>query len=206
MDMNSLNEIDINDIDFSNMGSWPLAGKAVMVALVFLLVLAVGYWAVIGTELDDLATIERKEIDFKRDFEKKQAKAVNLEAYKRQMQTIKDSFQTLLQQLPKADQMAELLDEISYAATGAGCELMSANFAKDKDADFYTEKPIQIQVTGGYHQLADFVSRVSRLPRIVTLHDFSITVGDSELKSSPGEKMLVMNITAKTYRADSGEK
>jgi len=206
MDMNSLNEIDINDIDFSNMGSWPLAGKAVMVALVFLLVLAVGYWAVIGTELDDLARIERKEIDFKRDFEKKQAKAVNLEAYKRQMQTIKDSFQTLLQQLPKADQMAELLDEISYAATGAGCELMSANFAKDKDADFYTEKPIQIQVTGGYHQLADFVSRVSRLPRIVTLHDFSITVGDSELKSTPGEKMLVMNITAKTYRADSGEK
>ncbi|MDQ7050220.1 MAG: type 4a pilus biogenesis protein PilO [Enterobacterales bacterium] len=206
MDMNSLNEIDINDIDFSNMGSWPAAGKAVMAALVFFLVIAVGYWMVIGTELDDLATIERKEIDFKRDFEKKQAKAVNLEAYKRQMQTIKDSFQTLLQQLPKADQMAELLDEISYAATGAGCELMSANFDKDKDADFYTEKPIQIQVTGGYHQLADFVSRVSRLPRIVTLHDFTITIGDSDLSSSPGEKMLIMNITAKTYRADSGEK
>jgi len=206
MDMNSLNEIDINDIDFTNMGSWPIAGKAVMVTIVFLMMLIIGYYTVIGDEIDDLATIERKEIDFKRDFEKKQGKAVNLEAYKRQMQTIKDSFQTLLQQLPKADQMAELLDEISYAATGAGCELMSASFDKDKDADFYTEKPIQIQVTGGYHQLADFVSRVSRLPRIVTLHDFTISVGDDEVNSSPGEKMLIMNITAKTYRADSGEK
>ncbi len=206
MDMNSLNNIDINDIDFSNMGSWPLAGKAFMVALVFLAVLFAGYFTVIGTQIDDLTTIERKEIEYKRDFEKKQGKAVNLDAYKRQMQTIKDGFQTLLQQLPKADQMAELLDEISYAATGAGCEIVSAEFASDRDADFYTEKPIQIQVTGGYHQLADFVSRVSRLPRIVTLHDFSISVGDGEVNSSPGERMLIMNVTAKTYRADSGEK
>ena len=73
----------------------------------------------------------------KKEFEKKQAKAVNLEAYKRQMQTIKDSFQTLLQQLPKADQMAELLDEISYAATGAGCEISAASFKEEKDAEFY---------------------------------------------------------------------
>ncbi len=206
MDLKSLNDLDVNDIDFTNMGSWPVAGKAVMVAIVFSLVVGLGYYAFIGDQTNNLVTIERKEVELKKEFEKKQAKAVNLDAYKRQMQTIKDSFQTLLQQLPKANQMAELLDEISYAATGAGCEIVSADFQDEKDAEFYSEKPIQIQVTGGYHQIADFVSRVSRLPRIVTLHDFSIEVGDGDVNSSPGEKMLIMNITAKTYRADSGEK
>jgi len=206
MDMNSLNDLDINDIDFTNMGSWPTAGKFIMVAIVFFLVVGLGYYAFVSDQTVSLVNIERKEIDLKKEFEKKQAKAVNLEAYKRQMQTIKDSFQTLLQQLPKADQMAELLDEISYAATGAGCEVVSLGFKDERDAEFYSEKPIQIQVSGGYHQIADFVSRVSRSPRIVTLHDFTIGIGDGEVNSSPGEKILIMNITAKTYRADTGEK
>jgi len=206
MDLNSLSDLDVNDIDFTNMGSWPTAGKAVMASLIFGLVLFLGHYLFIGDQTDALVKIERKEIDLKKEFEKKQAKAVNLDAYKRQMQTIKDSFQTLLQQLPKADQMAELLDEISYAATGAGCEISAASFKEEKDAEFYSEKPIEIQVTGGYHQIADFVSRVSRLPRIVTLHDFSIKIGDGNVSSAPDEKLLVMNITAKTYRADAGDK
>jgi type IV pilus assembly protein PilO len=206
MDLNSLNDLDINDIDFTNMGSWPTVGKAIMVGIVFSLVAFLGYYMFISDQMDDLVNIERKEIEFKKDFEKKQGKAVNLEDYKRQMQTIKDSFQTLLQQLPKADQMAEVIDEISYSATGSGCEVISAEFKDEKEAEFYSEKPIQIRVTGGYHQIADFVSRVSRSPRIVTLHDFVIKVGDGEVNSSPGEKMLVMDITAKTYRADTEDK
>ncbi len=206
MDLSKINEIDLNSIDFNNMGSWPSAGRAFMATAVFILVLFLGYYFFIGDQADNLVKTERKESDLRKEFERKQSKAVNLDAYKRQMQTIKDSFQTLLQQLPKADQMAELLDEISYAATGAGCEITSASFKKEKEAEFYTEKPIEIQVTGGYHQIADFVSRVSRLPRIVTLHDFSISIGDGEVSSSPGEKILNMNVLAKTYRSDSGEK
>lgn len=205
MDLNSLSDFDVNDIDFTNMGSWPLVGKGIMAAIVFSLVVGLGFYLFIGDQTDNLVKIERKEVDLKKEFEKKQAKAVNLDAYKRQMQTIKDSFETLLQQLPKADQMAELLDEISYSATGAGCEIISAKFLAEKDAEFYSEKPIQIQVSGGYHQIADFVSRVSRSPRIVTLHDFKISIGDGEVNSSPGEKKLIMSITAKTYRADTGE-
>jgi len=202
----NISDFDINNIDFSNMGSWPLIGKAVLLAIVFSTVVGLGIYFFINDQTDSLVKIERQEIELKKDFEKKQAKAVNLDAYKRQMQTIKDSFQTLLQQLPKADQMAELLDEISYSATGAGCELTSAAFQAEKEAEFYSEKPIQIQVSGGYHQIADFISRVSRSPRIVTLHDFTMQVGDGEVTSSPGEKMLNMTIMAKTYRADTESK
>ncbi|MGX5200679.1 type 4a pilus biogenesis protein PilO [Aliikangiella sp. IMCC44632] len=203
MNLDDINNLDLSDIDFNNMGSWPNAAKGVVAALVLSLVISAAYYLFINEQTEDLVELERKEIDFKREFEQKQAKAVNLEKYKQQMSTIKKSFQTLLQQLPKSEQMAELVEEFSYAATGAGCELLDASFLQEKASEFYSEKPIQIKVTGGYHQLADFVSRVSRLPRIVTLHDFHISVGQGDVPSSPGEKMLVMSITAKTYRSDS---
>jgi len=203
MDLKSLNELDISDIDFNNMGSWPPAAKGVVAAFVFLLVCFLGYQLVISDQALQLTTLQRKEIDLKKEFERKQSKAVNLEAYKRQMQTIKESFKTLLQQLPRSSELAGLVEELSYAATGAGCELLQAEFSDEKNQEFYTAKDIKIVVTGGYHQIADFVSRVSRLPRIVTLHDFKIEVGDGEVPGSPGEKMLIMSATARTYRADT---
>lgn len=205
MDLEALKNLDLNDIDFTNMGSWPSVAKGIVAAIVFSIVVGIGYYLFVSEQSDLLIEIERKEVELKKEFERKQAKAVNLEAYKRQMSTIKDSFKTLLQQLPKSEQMAELVDEFSYAATGAGCELEDVKFLKEKDSEFYAEKPISMKVTGGYHQLADFVSRVSRLPRIVTLHDFRISLGNGDVPSSPGEKLLVMTVTAKTYRSDSEE-
>ncbi|TQV88948.1 type 4a pilus biogenesis protein PilO [Aliikangiella coralliicola] len=205
MELDDLKNLDISDIDFNNMGSWPMPAKAIMAALVFGVVIGVGYYLFVGDQTQRLVDIERKEVDFKKEFERKQAKAVNLEDYKRQMKTIQDSFKTLLQQLPKSSEMAGLVDEFSYAATGAGCEIIDVKFLPEVDSEFYAEKPIQIQVSGGYHQLADFISRVSRLPRIVTLHNFNITLGDGDVPSSPGEKLLLMSITAKTYRSDTEE-
>ncbi len=206
MDLNSLNDLDLSEVDFNNMGSWPVAGKAIMVAVVFSIVVGLGFYLFIGDQTDAIVIAERKEIDLKKEFEKKQAKAVNLDAYKRQMQTIKDSFQTLLQQLPRADQMAEVIDEISYAATGAGCEMIDLDFIDKKDAEFYSERPIQVQVSGTYHQIADFISRVSRSPRIVTLHDFTIKLLNNKTESESSERQLILDILAKTYRADTGEK
>lgn len=205
MDLKDLNNLDISDVDFNNMGSWPNPAKGLVAALVFGLVVGLGYYLFINDQSNLLVTIERKEVELKKEFETKQAKAVNLEAYKRQMSTIKDSFKTLLQQLPKSDEMPALVDEFSYAATGAGCELLDVQFQDEKDSEFYSEKPMILQVSGGYHQLADFISRVSRSPRIVTLHDFKINIGEGEVPSSPGEKLLLMTVTAKTYRSDTEE-
>jgi type IV pilus assembly protein PilO len=205
MDLQDLNNLDLSDIDINNMGGWPVAGKAFVAVIVFSLVAFLGYYAIIGDQTEQLLQIERKEVDLKKEFEKKQAKAVNLDDYKRQMKTIQESFKTLLQQLPKSSELPSLLDDLSYAATGAGCEVESAEFLDEKNSEFYKEKPIAIVVKGGYHQIAEFVSRISRLSRIVTLHDFEITIGDGDVPSSPGEKLLIMSITAKTYRSDSEE-
>lgn len=205
MDVNNLGEF-FNDLDYNNMGSWHIAPKSVVGGLVFSVVLGLFVYLVANGQYEELETIARKEVDLKSEFEKKQKKAANLEDYKQQMKTIEENFKILLQQLPKSTEMAGLLDELSYAATGAGCEMVGAEFQDEKDSEFYAEKPISLTVSGGYHQLADFVSRISRLSRIVTLHDFNIAIAGGSVASNPEEKLLVMSVTAKTYRSDSEEK
>ncbi|WP_196138841.1 type 4a pilus biogenesis protein PilO [Aliikangiella sp. G2MR2-5] len=205
MDIKDLNNLDVSDLDFNNMGSWPVAAKAVVAALVLAIVVGLGYYLFIKDQSAMLVGLERKEVDFKREFEEKQGKAVNLAKYKEQMATIQESFKTLLQQLPKSSEMASLLDDFSYAATGSGCEIIEAKFLPEVNSEFYAQKPINIVVKGGYHQIANFVSRVSRLPRIVTLHDFDIKITDGTVPSAPNERMLSFTVKAKTYRSDTGE-
>lgn len=200
--MSSLQDFNVNDLDFNNMGVWPTPVKAIAGAIVFVLVLILGYQVFIS---DDEAQLEREiaaERQLKQSFETKQRKAVHLEAYKNQMKMIQSSFEALLKQLPQGSEVAGLVDEISYAITGAGLELENISLKGEVSREIYFEEPLEIIVSGSYHQIADFVSRVSNMPRIVTLHDFSIKLTDRDVFGSEGEKMLVMTVTAKTYRYD----
>jgi type IV pilus assembly protein PilO len=204
--MSSLQDFNVNDLDFNNMGSWPVPVKIITGAIVFILVLILGYQFFVS---DDEFLLERevaKEKQLKQDFETKQGKAVHLEAYKNQMKMIQSSFESLLKQLPQRSEVPGLVDEISYAVTGAGLELSNITLQGEVNREIYFEEPLEIAVSGSYHQIADFVSRVSNMPRIVTLHDFSIKATDKEVFGSEGEKVLVMTVIAKTYRYDeSGE-
>ncbi len=203
--MSSMQDFNVNDLDFNNMGTWPLPVKAIAGVIVFILVLILGYQVFIS---DDESTLDRaisEERKLKQDFETKQRKAVHLEAYKNQMKMIQTSFDALLKQLPQGSEVAGLVDEVSYAVTGAGLELDNISLKGEVNKDIYFEEPIEVKVSGGYHQIAEFVSRVSNMPRIVTLHDFSINATEKNVFGSEGEKMLTMTVTAKTYRYDDKE-
>ncbi|WMS86454.1 type 4a pilus biogenesis protein PilO [Pleionea litopenaei] len=204
--MSSMKDFDVSDLDINNMGVWPTPVKVITGILVFGLVLLLGYQFFISDDLDALEAERGKEFRLKQDFEKKQRKAVHLEDYKNQMASIKKAFEGLLKQLPQRSEVPGLVDEISYAVTGAGLELENISLKGEVSREIYFEEPLEINVSGGYHQIADFVSRVSNMPRIVTLHDFTIRTTDREVFGSEGEKMLVMTVTAKTYRyAEVGE-
>lgn len=200
--MSNLQDFNVNDLDFNNMGSWPGPVKAITGVIVFILVLILGYQLFV---VDDESLLEgevTKELRLKQEFESKQRKAVHLEAYKNQMKMIQSSFESLLKQLPQRSEVPGLVDEVSYAITGAGLELNNISLQGEVNREVYFEEPLEIVVSGGYHQIADFVSRVSNMPRIVTLHDFSIKATDKDVFGSEGEKVLVMNVIAKTYRYD----
>jgi type IV pilus assembly protein PilO len=191
---------DINlsdlDLDLNNIGSWPTAVKIVVIVLVCIIVAVGGYFLVIKSQIADLNRAEQKEISLKQEFEKKESKAVNLAAYKQQLKDIEESFGAMLRQLPSKTEVEGLLVDISQTGLASGIQFQLFKPEAERYIDFYAELPIKMKMTGTYHQFGNFISGVAALPRIVTLHNISIT--GAKGKGNGGK--LTMEVTARTYR------
>lgn len=188
-------DIDLNNLDINNIGSWPIVIKGVLIAVVAVGVLTAGYFVDIQAQQENLDRIIVEEKRLKEDFEVKQAKAANLEEYKAQMVEMNDSFGAMIRQLPSKTEVEDLLVDISQTGLASGIEFQLFKPLAERHIEFYAELPITLKMTGTYHQFGEFVSGIAALPRIVTLENISIT-------GVPGKKSttLTMDVTAKTYR------
>lgn len=192
--LRELNEIDLNDLDLENVGAWPAAARAIVAAMLFVLIVVLGYYYHIDNLSDRLDASERKELELRREFERKAFEAQNLDAYKLQLQEMRDSFGALVSQLPSDTEVPGLLEDISSKGELNGLTIESINLLDEVREEFYVELPIAIEATGSYHDLGAFISGMAGLPRIVTLHDFDIEMSGDDSSN------LSMEITAKTYR------
>ena len=194
MNLEDLKNIDINDI-----ASWPIPIKLGAIMVLSVVILFAGYWFVIKGELEQLDRAEREEQDLRTTFLNKKALAINLPAYKQQMEEMQLTFGSLLRQLPNSTEVPDLLVDITQAGLGQGLEFVLFKPENERPAEFYAELPISIKVMGSYHKLASFVSDVAALPRIVTFGNINIT-------GSTKDNKLTMSAKAKTYRyLDQGE-
>jgi len=190
-----LNSFDINDIDWNNMGSWPLVGKIVFAFIIFFAVRIGLYFMDIRALAGDYDQVLAKEDELKSSFETKAFRVANLAAYKKQLAEIEESFGSLLRQLPRDTEVPGLLEDITAAAKGASLTMNSIQLDDEVETEFYTELPINIDVVGEYHDFGVFVSAVAGLGRIVTLHDFKVKSAGLD-----DPNMLSLQIVAKTYR------
>ena len=186
-----LQSLDVNDI-----GRWPLVFRAAVIVLVIVAVTFAGVWfTIVKDKAPVLQRAQAEEQELRVTFENKQRKAANYDAYKAQLAQIEQSFGTMLRQLPGETEIPSLIVDISQTGLAAGLQEKLFQPQAEVPRDFYAEKPIKIRLTGGYHEMANFVSGIAALPRIVTLHDINIT------PEQKGEfDSLSLEVTAKTYR------
>ncbi len=198
----SLGKVDFSELDLNNIGSWPAAVRALACLIVLVAVLALGYFMHLTDLQDALDRSKQEELDLKTQFTSKVRQAANLEEYKEQMKLMEASFEALLRQLPSDTEVPGLLEDITSAGINSGLEFEEIKLLPEVVQQFYIELPIQVKVFGSYHDLATFVSAIASMPRIVTLHVFSlkpVTEGNSS--------RLAMSILVKTYRYnDQGAK
>ncbi|MDX1915953.1 MAG: type 4a pilus biogenesis protein PilO [Methylophilus sp.] len=187
---------DFNNIDFKNVGSLPASVKAVLLLVLGLLLMGLGYWFMWQPALADLDQSVAKEKELRDVFLAKKSQAIKIDAYRQQMVDIERTFGALLKQLPDKSEMDGLLTDINQAGLGRGLEFNLFKPGQETVADFYAEMPIQIKVLGSYHDLGAFATDVSKLPRIVTLNNISLTPLNGDVKSG----RLVLEAVAKTYR------
>ena len=191
--LDQLQSIDLNDLDFNNIGSWPTAVKIILMVILFSAVIGGGYFYYLTDKQETLERAQAKEVDLRKDYEKKRDQAANLDAYRQQKREMEETFGALLRQLPSDTEVPGLLEDITRTALDNELKIESINLQSERRTEFYVELPIDIVVEGDYHKIGSFVSGVANLSRIVTLHDFVI----APQSSSQQLKMVIM---AKTYR------
>ena len=192
--MNVLEEL--KSLDANDVGRWPLMFRVAVIVIVFGAVTATGVWFTIVK--DKAPQLQRAQLDeetLRVTFENKQRKAANYDAYKAQLSQIEQSFGTMLRQLPGETEIPSLIVDISQTGLAAGLQEKLFQPQGEVPRDFYAEKPIKIRLSGGYHEIANFVSGIAALPRIVTLHDINITPENQD-----SFDRLSIEVTAKTYR------
>lgn len=192
-----LNELDLADLDFENVGSWPIIGRAVLWVLIAMLTAGVGYWFVILPQIEQLERVQVEEVQKRQRFESFAVQAASLEVYRAQLVEVEQSFSALLSQLPSETEVPGLLDDISESGLNSGLSFDKIQLRSDIVREYYVELPIEIEVRGGFHDMGTFVSGVAGLSRIVTLHNFEITGDDPSA--------LKMSINASTYRYKGAE-
>ncbi|MBZ2189297.1 type 4a pilus biogenesis protein PilO [Alcanivorax sp. JB21] len=186
----------LQDLDFENVGGWPTPIKIGAAVIVFAVVIGLGYMFSITDLNNQRDRAESSERTLMQQLEQKAHRAHHLDQYRAQLAEMEETFGSLLQQLPRETEVPGLLEDITHTGLGSGLEFDRIELAAETEREFYAELPIQIIVRGDYHGFGAFVSGVAGLPRIVTLHDFSIVPA----QQGSNERLLRMNVTAKTYR------
>ena len=187
-----MNVNDLNNLNMKDLANAPMSIKLVILAVLFAVIVFFGYWFVWSGETETLNTSQQEEMTLRDSFMNKKRQAVNLDIYKQQLADIDHSFGALLKQLPNKSQMDALLSDINQAGLGRGLQFELFKPGSETPKDFYAELPINIKVTGAYHDFGAFASDVSQLSRIVTLHDLDIVTDK--------DGALTMNAVIKTYR------
>ncbi len=186
--------------------SWPV--KLVVLLALMGVIMFLGYKLVITNSMEELESVKRKEVELRATFETKQKRASQLVAYQQQLEEMQRTFGNLMQQLPSSTEIPALILDISEKGVSNGLEIELFEPLGEILKEFYAEKPIKLIALGSYRQLATFVSDISGLPRIVTIHNISLQ--PEEVKDTPnnktakddeeGSRRLRMEALIKTYR------
>ena len=186
----------LRSLDTNDPGRWPLPFRIGAVVIAFVAVVAGGIWYfVVKADMPALERARLQEQELRATFDQKQRKTANFDAYREQLAEIERSFGTMLRQLPGRTEVPNLLVDISQTGLGAGLEEKLFQPLGEIQRDFYAEQPIRLRYTGSYHEIGNFVSGIAALPRIVTLHDITITPATQNAYDE-----LTLDVTAKTYR------
>lgn len=190
-----MNLSDLNSLDLKEISSAPAPVRALLFFVLFVAVLAGGWFLVWSDTSNSLENSRREERSLRDTYTTKKAQAFHYESYKRRLSEIEQSLVSLLRQLPDRSQMDALLTDINQVGVGRGLDFELFRPGNETLADFYATLPVAIKVMGNYHDIGGFVNDLAKLPRIVTLHDVVLNPAGKDKGTS-----LAMEARIQTYR------
>lgn len=188
----------LNSLNKDNYGSAPLPVRIFLVIALVAFILAMSWFLLISKKLDEIKSAEAQQVTLLEQFKERESKARHLDAYKAQVEQMEVEFVELLNQLPKDTRVSELIRGINMVGSGSSIRFQDISVEAEVEQEFFIEQPIKITAVGEYHQFGDFITGISTLPRIITMHNFELRNQKPSLDVMP-ELQLVLN--TKTYRS-----
>lgn len=195
-----LNEFDFSSLDVHEIGAWPLVLRAAVTIVVCIVSVLLVYFFILAASLDSLA-LQKTQLENKRkDFKEKYNMAINLDAYKKQMQDMQTTYTDLLRELPATSDIPSLVDNISKVGDANNIKITAIKIGDPQSpGGFYMELPISFTLIGAYHNIGKFISQILQLPRIITIGDFSLRRVEGSDSSDSAKKLLQMSLETRTY-------
>lgn len=188
--MNKLAQTELKDVHLL-----PKPVKLVLLALLFVVVFVVAYFAVLHTQVSALQTAREQEITLKEDYRQKNVQLINSQQLEQELQQLRTRFDGLLRQLPTDAQIPDLLQELHQAASANGLRLDSLQAEPSEQRNMVVILPYRLSVSGSYEQVAQFVRDVGKLSRIVTMQSLNVkTLANNQIE---------LQAVAHTYQAMS---
>lgn len=188
-----------NTLDPNNYGNWPISVKITCWIFIILAICALTYFALIKSKISEIESAQAQEQNLLNEFRDKESKLRNLKKLQEQLMQMEVDFTQQLEKLPKETEVPGLVEDINVTGVSSGLKFEKIVLETEVKQEFFVEQPISISANGDYHAFGRFVSGIAALPRIVTLHNFTI-----EAKQDTNKKVDVPKITyelkAKTYR------
>jgi type IV pilus assembly protein PilO len=184
---------EVKRTNWKDPGTWQAAPKILVLLAILIGIPVAGFFGVNQGQIEELEQDHQKEEKLKQEYVGKKKQAVNLDLHRQQLREIDTQFGALLKQLPNKSQMDALLVDINQAGLGRGLQFeLFKPAAAEMRRDFYAELPIDVRLTGTYHDMGAFASDVGQLSRIVTLNNVAISAGK--------DGNLTMDAVARTFR------
>jgi len=201
---------EINNVDINDPGSWPNSFRLLMGVFGIIIIIGLTYQFIVKDKMAQLGGYQSKEAELRKEFKEKKELAINLDAYKAQMVEAENIFSVLKEQLPSESEISDLLTDVTQKGVNRGLTFQEFQPKNHKSKDFYNEKPVQIVVSGKYHELAHFISDIAALPRIVNVGNFDIKlakkrVENKQKNSNTSEDILKMSAVINTYYYEDGK-
>ncbi len=191
-------------LDSNNYGSWPAVVKITLIVVLLFVIALLTYFIPVKAKMKEIEAAEREQDSLLESYREKESKARHLEEYKNQIEQMEIEFNSLLEQLPKETRVPELVKGINMTGIGSNVRFKKITVNPEIQQEYFIEQPIEIEAKGSYHQFGEFVSGLAALPRIITMHDFTVTSDiEEKLVAEDVEKvgMLELVLKTKTYRS-----
>ncbi|MBK1683678.1 type 4a pilus biogenesis protein PilO [Rhodoferax fermentans] len=180
------------NLDSKDPSNWPNLPRQTLFAVLALAVVVFLWFIWLTDSKDELIAAQEQEVKLRDEYQVKLAKAVNLEALKKQREQVQQYVTQLEKQLPSKAEMDALLSDINQAGIGRSLQFDLFRPGQVVVREYYAELPISVRVTGRYHDIGSFAADISNLSRIVTLNNMSIV--------PVKDNALAMEAVAKTFR------